>query len=121
LIRDLSKLVFKGHELLALAGFLSVYLGILGLLAQLVRRQRLYVVPALLIASPLIAIGITQLWLYFEQRELGWVRPNWRAMGIPLWLSFAFWQWLAIGFLWAGLGLVALVGPRGRRFRLDLV
>jgi len=33
-------------------------------------------------------------------------------MGIPIWLSFAFWQWLAIGFLWAGLGLLVLVGSR---------
>lgn len=113
-IRDLSKLVFKGHEFLALAGFLSAYLGILTLLGQLILRQRLYALPALLIASPLLAIGITQLWLYFEQRGLGWVRPNWREMGIPIWLSFAFWQWLAIGFLWAGLGLVVLVGSRKR-------
>jgi hypothetical protein len=112
LIRDLSKMVFKGHELLALAGFLGAYLGILTLLAHLILRQRLYTLPALLIASPLLAIGITQLWLYFEQRGLGWVRPNWREMGIPIWLSFAFWQWLAIGFLWAGLGLLVLAGSR---------
>jgi len=114
LIRDLTNWIYKGHEIVALAGFLGVYLGILGLLAQLVLRQRLYVVPALLIVSPLLAVGITQLWLYFEQRDLGWVDASWRVMGIPLWLSFAFWQWLAIAFLWAGMGLLALVVPRGR-------
>ena len=114
LIRDLSSWIYKGHEILALAGFLGMYLGILGLLAQLMLRQRLYVVPAFLVVSPLLAIGITQLWLYLAQRDLGWVGPDWREMGIPLWLSFAFWQWLAIAFLWAGLGLLALGRPRNQ-------
>jgi len=114
LIRDLSSWIYKGHEILALAGFLGMYLGILGLLAQLILRQRLYVVPAFLVVSPLLAIGITQLWLYLAQRDLGWVGPDWREMGIPLWLSFAFWQWLAIGFLWVGLGLLALGRTRNQ-------
>jgi len=109
LIRDLTNWIYKGHEILALAGFLGVYLGILGLLAQLMFHQRLYVVPVLLIASPLLVLGITQLWLYLAQRDLGWVGPDWRAMGIPIWLSFAFWQWLAIAFLWTGMGLLVLV------------
>lgn len=114
LIRELANWVYKGHELLALAGFLGVYLGILALLVQLMFRRRLYALPAVLIASPLLAIGITQLWLYFEQRDLGWVKPSWREMGIPLWLSFAFWQWMAVGFLWAGLGLLVVGRPRAR-------
>ncbi len=25
-------------------------------------------------------------------------------MGVSFWLSFAFWQWLAVAFLWLGLG-----------------
>ena len=109
-ILDLSQAVSKGHELVALAAFLSAYLGVLTLLACLILGQRLYTLPALLIASPLVAIGVSQLWLYFEQRGIGWVGPSWREMGIPMWVSFAFWQWLAIGFLWGGLGLLVLAG-----------
>ena len=109
-IFDLSKLLSKGHELVALAAFASAYLGVLALLARLVLRRWFYALPALLIATPLLAIGVSQLWLYFEQRGIGWVGPNWREMGIPIWVSFAFWQWLAIGFLWAGLGLLVLAG-----------
>ncbi|WP_455220885.1 hypothetical protein [Kaarinaea lacus] len=106
LIHDLSAWVYKAHELLGLLAFMGFYLGLLGLLIQVMLRQRIYALPVLFVASPLVAIGITQLWLYVNQRDLGWVDTSWREMGIPFWLSFAFWQWLAIVFL--GMGLLLL-------------
>ena len=109
LIRDLSAWVFKAHEILGIITFFGLYCGIIGLLAVAARIHKRYVLTIIVIASPLIAIAITQFWLYQEQRDLGWVDTNWRALGIPIWFSFAFWQWLAIGFLWAGLGLLALI------------
>ena len=115
LIRDLSDWVYKAHEILAILFFLGLYIGVLVLLVQAMLRQRIYVFPVLLVASPLLAIGLTQFWLYLDQRDLGWVDTRWREMGIPLWLSFAFWQWLAIGFLWAGLGLLSFIGIEEKR------
>jgi len=112
LLHDLSAWVYKAHELLGLFTFLGLYSGIVGLLVQAVLRQRGLVLVLLLVASPMLAIGITQFWLYLDQRDLGWVDTGWREMGIPFWLSFAFWQWLAIGFLWLGLGLLAFIGVR---------
>ena len=109
LIRDLSDWIYKAHEILALLAFLGLYFGVLGLLIQLMLRQKIYALPVLLVASPLLAIGITEFWLYLDQRELGWVDTSWRERGIPIWLSFAFWQWLAIGFLGAGLGVLSLI------------
>lgn len=109
IIRDLSAWVYQAHELIALLAFLGFYFGTLGLLVQVMIRQRVYVLPVFFVASPLLAIGITQLWLYLYQRDIGWVDVSWREMGIPLWLSFAFWQWLAIGFLGAGLALLSFV------------
>ena len=53
-----------------------------------------------------MAIAITELWLYLEQRDVGWVDTNWREKGLPIWLSFAFWQWLSIALLWVGLGML---------------
>lgn len=106
LIRDLSNWAYKAHEILGLLTFLGLYLGIFMLLVQAMLRQKIYALHLLLVASPLLAIGITQFWLYLSQRNLGWVDTSWREMGIPLWLSFAFWQWLAIGFLWLSLGLL---------------
>jgi hypothetical protein len=109
LIHDLSKWVYKAHEILALLTFAGLYIGILGLLVQAMLRRRIYSVYLFIVAGPLLAIGITQFWLYIDQRDLGWVDVSWREMGIPFWLSFAFWQWLAIVFLWLGLGLLALI------------
>ncbi len=99
-----SDLVHKAHELLAVGVFVGMYAGVLGLYAHRVRHDRRALAGALIVGAPLIAIGITQLALYFDQRDLGWVDHGWRAMGVPVWLSFAFWQWLAVALLWVGLG-----------------
>lgn len=105
-IHDLSRLIDKAHEGIALFTLLGLYIGILSLLIQLIHRNKCNIFPVLLIVSPLVAIGLGGLWLYIDQRDLGWVDTNWREKGIPIWLSFAFWQWLAIGLIWAGLGLL---------------
>jgi len=111
--RVVSRHIHKGHEIFALVAFFGTYLGVLGSLAGVLRDRRFHVLPVLVVAIPLIGVGITQAWLYFEQRNLGWVDESWRAQGVPVWLSFAFWQWLAIGFLLAGVGL--LVWANGSR------
>ena len=108
-IRDLSAWIYKAHEILGLLAFFGLFLGIVLLLIHAMLRNRIYTLPALLVTSPLLTIGATQFWLYLEQRNLGWVDTSWREMGIPLWLSFAFWQWLAIGTLWLGMGLLLIV------------
>ena len=92
LIYDLSDWVYKTHEILGVFTFLGLITGILVLLVQATVHQRMYLFPVLLVVSPLVAIGITQFWLYLEQHDLGWVDTSWRELGIPLWLSFAFWQ-----------------------------
>lgn len=107
----LSDLLHKAHELLALGVFTGLYAGVLGLYAALLRQSVRGWTGSLVLVAPLAAIGLTQLALYFDQRDLGWVDAGWRAMGVPVWLSFAFWQWVAVGLLWAGLGhLVVLAG-----------
>jgi hypothetical protein len=96
-----SSLVNNGHEALAVCAFAGLYTGLLGLYGQRVRRGWS---GALVVAAPLAAIFITQLVIYFDQRDLGWVDHRWREMGVTPWLSFAFWQWLAVAMLWVGLG-----------------
>jgi hypothetical protein len=103
---DLARIGRKGHELLALITFAGLYWGVLGLYLHRIRSAPSSLWPALLVVLPLCAVGASQLALYFDQRELGWVNTGWRELGVPLWLSFAFWQWLAIAFLGSGLGLL---------------
>lgn len=100
----LSDLVHKAHELLALGVFVGLYVGVLGLYAERLRRDRRAWAGATVVVAPLVAAGITQLALYLDQRGLGWVNAGWRKAGVPVWLSFAFWQWLAVALLWVGLG-----------------
>lgn len=109
-IYHISDILHKAHEALAVLSFLGLYLGTLGIAIERARSRR---DPsnrwtASIIAGPLIAIGASQLSLYLDQRDLGWVDRSWRDMDIPLWLSFAFWQWLASAAIWLGLGLLLL-------------
>ncbi len=107
---DYSRHLRKGHEIVALFAFLGCYGGVLGMYLHRIRETASLLVPALMVILPLCAIGITQLALYFDQRDLGWVDTGWREMGIPVWLSFAFWQWLAGIFLGLGLGCLIVTG-----------
>ena len=106
LIHDLSYWIYKAHESLAFFTLLGLYVGILSLLLQFIHFKKINIFYVLLIVSPLVAIAITELWLYLEQRDMGWVDTNWREKGLPIWLSFAFWQWLSIALLWVGLGML---------------
>jgi hypothetical protein len=109
---DLSRLARKGHEAVALLTFLGLYGGVLGLYAGRIRRSASFLWPALLVFVPLCAVGVSQVALYFDQRDLGWVNTTWRDLGVPFWLSFAFWQWLAVAFLGIGIGgLLAIREP----------
>jgi hypothetical protein len=96
-----SSLVDNGHEALAVGAFAGLYTGMLGLYGQRIRQGW---TGALVVAAPLAAIFVTQIVIYFDQRDLGWVDHRWREMGVSAWLSFAFWQWLAVAMLWIGLG-----------------
>jgi hypothetical protein len=66
--------------------------------------------PALLVVLPLVGRMHDALALYFAQRELGWVNTSWLDLGVPVWLSFAFWQWAAVALLWGGLGHLVAAG-----------
>jgi hypothetical protein len=100
---DLSGIARKGHEMLALVTLLGLYTGVLGIYVHRIRRGA-SIRPPLFVLVPLIAVGTSQFALYFDQRDLGWVDTSWREMGVPVWMSFAFWQWLAVAVLGAGLG-----------------
>jgi len=107
---ELSRFARKGHEAVALLTFGGLYAGVLGLYIGRLRQRVRSAWPALMVLVPLCAVALSQITLYFDQRNLGWVNTGWRELGIPFWLSFAFWQWLAVALLGAGLGYLVVFG-----------
>jgi hypothetical protein len=103
-----STFVRKGHEIVALVAFLSFYAGILGLYTHRVRLRRMFLFPALAVVTPLLGVGFRELFLYVTQRDVGWADYDWQGQGTPLWLSFAWWQWLAASLLWISIGHLVL-------------
>ncbi len=115
----------KGHEVLAVFAFLGICSGVVWLVFTAIDRrvphrfQRLARLRAAIGASvPLIPValaGLTQAYLALARPNLPWVSPAWRARGIPLYLSFAVWQWSACGLF--SICLLALSLPIRRSVR----
>lgn len=110
---DISALVDKLHEIIALIAFVAFYAGTLGLLLRLMQQQRVYLILLLAVAMPIMVLGVVEFGLYLAQRDIGWVAIDWRDREISPWLSFALWQWLEVLFLWLGLGVIAQLAGRG--------
>jgi hypothetical protein len=104
-IRNLADYSPKGHESLAIVAFFGHFFGLAGFWLALSR-------PAALVSlSPLLGIAASQAYLYFVPNELGWVGPHWADLGVPLYLSFAFWEWVASAGVFAYLYLLLLLLP----------
>jgi hypothetical protein len=97
----------KGHEILVLLAFTGLCLGVVDLmfleLVQIfqqgmlgsVQRQRLYAaILACLAVLPILLTGLAQAYVYYALPGLNWVSLSWRARGVPMYLSFAFWEWI---------------------------
>lgn len=114
LIFHLSDVIGSAHEALAVLAFLCVYAGLVTLYVVHMRRGDASKWSIVAILAPLAAAAAGQLVLYLAQRDIGWVGVRWREIGIPVWLSLAFWQWLAVVTLWLALGhlIVAQDGAR---------
>lgn len=111
--------VHKGHEILTLFAFLGLCLGTLQLAFQATEqiffrrsaaaRSRLY--PTLLAgaaALPVVLAGLTEAYVYYLLPELPWVNLTWRARGVPVYLSFAFWEWITCVVLSAYVAILPL-------------
>jgi drug/metabolite transporter (DMT)-like permease len=107
IFQHFSDLVRKGHEIIALLSFLSLYTGVIAAYARQLRRNSAWFWPAILVLVPVIGVGVSELLLYLDQRDVGWADHDWRETGLPVWLSFAFWQWLGVVALWLSVGGLA--------------
>jgi hypothetical protein len=95
----------KLHELLALSAFFGVGIGLVQSTLQAARRSvwlaalpgnRRWYAAALAGAavSPIALAALAQAYVSYALPQLPWVGLAWRARGVPVWLSFAFWEWV---------------------------
>jgi len=96
--------VSKPHDVLALVAFLAVCAGVTRLsFSALAQRNRLaeqsgwhrlcrLAVSGLPLLPVVLAVAAQT---YASHVHLPWVSLAWRAWGVPVYWSFAFWEWLA--------------------------
>jgi hypothetical protein len=97
----------KGHEILALLAFFGLCLAIVQLTYQAVARRgpdtfgqgaggvrRFAGIVAGAALLPVVLAALAQLYVDVSLPQLHWVGLEWRDAGIPVYLSFAFWEWV---------------------------
>jgi hypothetical protein len=101
----------KAHEFLTLMAFAGLCVGLLRLTLDVIgdsrgpnghvgsRTSRAGVALAALLVAPIVIAGLAQLYVFYVLPELHWVGLSWRARGVPVYLSFAFWEWVTIAVL----------------------
>ncbi len=111
----------KGHEILAALAFVGLCIGMIHLMFQtiertLLRRMRRFSGHARLYAAivagaavfPILLAGLCQAYVNYVLPELPWVNLSWRARGVPVYLSFAFWEWVTCIVLSAYMAILSL-------------
>jgi hypothetical protein len=99
--------VKKGHEIIAVLAFAGLCIGMVLMMFETIARNllrrtrsssghsRLY---SALLASvavlPILLAGLAQVYVHYVLPELPWVSLSWRARGVPVYLSLAFWEWV---------------------------
>ena len=113
--------VRRGHEILAVLAFAGLCIGMIRLMFQtiertLLRRMRRFKGHARLYAAilasaavlPILLAGLAQAYVHYVLPELHWVSLAWRARGVPVYLSFAFWEWVMCVMLSAYIAVLSL-------------
>ncbi len=97
----------KGHEMLALSAFFCLCFGIVQLTYQAAEsrlRPRMrkfsrgpWLYASLLAGfalSPIVLAAVAQAYVTHALPELPWVGMEWRVRDVPVYWSFAFWEWI---------------------------
>jgi hypothetical protein len=97
--------ISKGHDFLALAAFVGICVGMVHSTFETVAartpRDNPYGSPRLragilagIALLPIVLAALAQAYVSHALPTLPWVSLAWRARGVPVYLSFAFWEWI---------------------------
>jgi hypothetical protein len=103
-------LTSRAHDLLALAAFVGICVGLAVLTFRVIGQSpyvrklrgglRLYAgILAAFALSPIVLGAVAQAYVSHELPALPWVSLVWRRGGVPVYLSFAFWEWVTCAVL----------------------
>jgi hypothetical protein len=95
----------KAHDLLALAAFVGICIGMVHSAFTAIERSaqlgNLTAIPRLragilagIALSPIVLAVLAQAYVSHALPTLPWVSLAWRARGVPVYLSFSFWEWV---------------------------
>ena len=96
----------KSHDVLALAAFVGICVGMVHATLRTATKRGVQrgdlpgkprlrpVVLAGVALAPIMLAALAQAYVSYARPELKWVNLAWRARGVPLYLSFAFWEWV---------------------------
>ncbi len=109
----------KLHEVIATLTFGAIFVGVAGfwwaMVVWLSRVRRWSAfgcgILSLSVVVPFTGAMLSQAYLFFVPNDLGWVGADWAEKGVPLYLSFAFWEWVAVGGIYVSLYVMALLLP----------
>jgi hypothetical protein len=105
----------RAHDLLALVAFISICMGLTSCTLRAFGSHRLH--AALLAGAALSPIGLAaaaQAYVSYALPQLPWVGLTWRARGIPAYLSFSFWEWVACAVFSAYMVALSSAAPSPR-------
>jgi hypothetical protein len=118
----------KAHEIFALSAFFAVCFGLVRLTFEaaersLLRRTRMSTIVARMYAGllagaalwPISLAAVAQAYISYAHPELKWVSLSWRALDVPVCLSFAFWEWVTCAVLSVYMSTLSLIMPEVRK------
>jgi hypothetical protein len=121
LLPDQLVAIPKSHELLALAAFFAICVGIVHTTFKAIERSA---VPgpqlgagflALVPLSPIVLAALALAYVSHARPDLPWVNLTWRSRGVPAYLSFAFWEWITCAVFSVYMLLLSRTTLAGRR------
>jgi hypothetical protein len=115
----------RGHDLLALVAFVGICIGTVHSTFKAVERSAPLRLPggprlhagilASVALSPVALAALAQAYVSHALPALPWVNLSWRARGVPVYLSFAFWEWVACAVFSVYMVVVSRVTLAARR------